>query len=199
MSIENQEYKMLERIYYEWRGILCDSRDNTHKILAAIEANTRAVEAGTAAIQANGLILQQIADGLKPEPTTESVAVIFTGDRTMANNALVFNVGQTSTASVASLLADGVTASGGVPSGVTFTFSDPSATVELNSDGVTATCTAVAASTGAVSGSMACTITDTDGVVSPWNVPFTITTDAAVVPPQQLTQSVAVEFSTPTP
>ena len=116
----------------------------------------------------------------------------------MANNALVFNVGQTSQASIQPLLADGVTASGGTVSGVSYTFSDPSATVVLNADGLTATATGVAASVGAISGSAACTVTDTDSVVSTWSQVFTITTNA-VVPPAQLTQSVAVQFSTPTP
>ena len=116
----------------------------------------------------------------------------------MANNALVLNVGQTSQASIAALLADGVTNSGGVVSAVTYTFNDPSATVVINADGLTATVTGVAASTGAVSGSAACTVTDTDGVVSTWTQAFTIQTNGAV-PPAQLTQSVAVQFSTPTP
>jgi hypothetical protein len=129
---------------------------------------------------------------------TAAVAVRFTGDSIMANNALVFNVGQTSQATLAEFLADGVTPSGGVPSAVSFTFSDPSATVALNADGVSATCTGVAASAGPVSGSVAFTVTDTDGVVSTWNQAFTIQTNA-VVPPAQLTQSVAVQFSTPTP
>ena len=114
-------------------------------------------------------------------------------------NALVFNVGQTSTASIAPLATDGVTNSGGVVSAVVFTFSDPSATVVLNADGLTATCTGVAASTGPVSGNATCTVTDTDGVVSQWSQPFTITTNAAAPPPAQLTQSVAVQFTTPTP
>ena len=100
----------------------------------------------------------------------------------MADNALVLNVGQTSQASIAPFLADGVTPSGGTVSGVSFSFSDPSATVVLNADGVTATCTGVAASSGPVSGTASCTVTDTDGAVSQWNQPFTITTNA-VVPP----------------
>ena len=116
----------------------------------------------------------------------------------MANNALTLNVGQTSQASIQPLLADGVTPSGGVLSAVSYTFSDPSATVVLNSDGLTATVTGVAASTGAITGTASCTVTDSDGVVSTWTQAFTITT-LAVVPPAPLTQSVAVQFSTPTP
>jgi hypothetical protein len=119
----------------------------------------------------------------------------------MANNALTLNVGQTSQASIQPLLADGITPSGGVVSNVSYTFSDPSATVVLNPDGLTATVTGVAASAGAVSGSASCTVTDTDGVVSQWTQTFTITTQAAAPPPPpppaRLTQSVAVEFSTP--
>jgi hypothetical protein len=143
--------------------------------------------------------LRVIRHELAPKKLTASVAVQFTGDSIMANNVLVFNVGQTSQATLAEFLADGVTPSGGVPSAVTFTFSDPSATVVLNSDGVSATCTGVAASTGPVSGSVAFTVTDTDGVVSQWTQAFTITTNAVPPPPTQLTQSVAVQFSTPTP
>jgi hypothetical protein len=139
--------------------------------------------------------LRAIRRELKPKRLTAAVAVQFTGGF-MANNALVLNVGQTFQASIEPLLADGVTPSGGTLSNVSYTFSDPSATVVLNSDGLTATVTGVAASTGAVSGSASCTVTDTDGVVSTWTQAFTITTNGAV-PPAQLTQSVAVQFSTP--
>ena len=140
--------------------------------------------------------LRAIRRELKPKPLTRSIAVRFSGDL-MSTNALVFAVGQTSQASIQPLLADGLTPSGGVLSNVVYTFSDPSATVVLNADGLTATCTGVAASTGAVSGSASCTVTDTDGVVSTWTQPFTITTSGAVVPPAQLTQSVAVQFTDP--
>jgi hypothetical protein len=141
-------------------------------------------------------LLYQIFHRL-PVPLTARIAIRFSGDSNMANNALVFQVGQTSQASIVPFLADGVTPSGGVLSNVVYTFSDPSATVVPNADGLTATCTAVAVSTGPVSGNAACTVTDTDGVVSTWNQAFTITTNAPPPPPQQLTQSVAVVFSTP--
>ena len=131
---------------------------------------------------------------IQPNPLTAAIAVHFTG-ATMANS-LILNVGQTSQASIVPLLADGITPSGGVLSNVAYSFSDPSATVVLNADGLTATVTGVAASTGPVSGSASCTVTDTDGAVSQWNKPFTITTNA-VVPPAQLTQSIAVQFTTP--
>lgn len=62
-----------------------------------------------------------------PPPLTARIAVRFTGDF-MADNALVFNVGQTSTASIQPRLADGAP-SGGAVSNVSFSFSDPSATV----------------------------------------------------------------------
>lgn len=114
----------------------------------------------------------------------------------MANNVLVFNVGQQSQASIMPLLADGVTPSGGVLSNVTYNFSDPSATIVLNSDGVTATCTGVAVSTGPIQGTATCTVTDTDQVVSQWTQPFTIQTNAGS-PTGQLTQSVAVQFTAP--
>lgn len=141
--------------------------------------------------------VRRILHRLPSQPLTRSVAAIFTGDNIMATGALVFNVGQTSQLSLTPLLADGVTPSGGVLSGVSYTFSDPSATVVLNSDGVTATVTGVAASTGAIQGSAACTVTDTDGVVSTWTVLYTITTSAVAPPPTQLTQSVVGTFSTP--
>lgn len=112
----------------------------------------------------------------------------------MANNVLVLNVGQTSQASIVPLLADGITPSGGVLSNVAYSFSDPSATVVLNPDGLTATCTGVAASTGPVTGSATCTVTDTDGVVSQWTQSFTIQTNAVAA---QLTQSIAVQFTAP--
>jgi hypothetical protein len=125
---------------------------------------------------------------------------MFSGDSIMADNTLVLNVGQTSIDTITPRLADGVTASGGVLSLVVVTFSDPSATFVLNPDN-TVTFTGVAASAAPVSGSIACTVTDTDGVVSTWTVPFTVQTNGTVAPPPpaQLTQSVANVFSTPTP
>jgi uncharacterized membrane protein len=146
--------------------------------------------------------LREILSYVKPRTITHEIAIQFsnsTGDSIMADNALVFNVGQTSTATIQPLAADGVTPSGGTVSNASFSFNDPSATVTLNSDGVTATCTAVAASTnGAVVGTASCTVTDSDGAVSTWNQQFTVLVNG-VVPPQQLTQSIAVQFSTPTP
>ena len=115
----------------------------------------------------------------------------------MAND-LVLNVGQTSTATPVTFLADGVTPAGATISAATYTFSDPSATVVLNPDGVTALITGVAASTGAVSGSVSFTATDTDSAVSQWTVAFTVTTNAVVPPPPtQLSQSAGLTFSTP--
>jgi len=140
--------------------------------------------------------VREILSLLKPKPLTAAIAVRFTGASVMPNNALVFNVGQQSQASIMPLLADGVTPSGGTLSNVTYTFTDPSATVVLNPDGLTATCTGVAASTGPVGGTATCTVTDTDQVVSQWTQAFTIQTNA-VAPPAQLTQSVAVQFTAP--
>lgn len=134
----------------------------------------------------------------QPQPLTRSIAVQFTGEPPMPNNALTLNVGQTSQASIQPLLADGITPSGGTLSAVSYSFAAPSATVVLNADNLTATVTGVAPSVGAISGSASCTVTDTDSVVSTWTQAFTITT-LGVVPPSQLTQSVAVQFSTPTP
>lgn len=144
--------------------------------------------------------VREIRRELASKPLTAAIAVQFTGDSPMPNNALTLNVGQTSQASIADFLADGVTLSGGVNSAVSYTFSDPSATVILNADGLTATVTGVANSAGPVTGIAACTVTDSDGVVSTWTQSFTITTGSITPPPPtQLTQSVAVQFSTPTP
>ena len=140
--------------------------------------------------------VDQILALLQPVAITSSIVVRFKGDNIIVNNVLVFNVGQQSQASILPLLADGITPSGGVLSNVAYNFSDPSATVVLNADGLTATCTGVAASNGPITGTATCTVTDTDGVVSQWTQSFTIQTNA--VPPQQLTQSVAVQFSAPT-
>src|ERR1017187_3316930 len=151
-------------------------------------------------------MLREILEGVhellrrsKPKQLTASIAVRFTGaTMSQPNNTLVFSVGDTSTAAFMPFLADGVTPSGGTLSNVSYTFNDPSATVVLNADGFTATVTGVAASTGPVSGSASCTVTDTDGVVSTWTQAFTITTNGGVLP-MQLTQSVAVQFSDPAP
>ena len=130
---------------------------------------------------------------------TRAIAVRFTGESVMPNNALTLNVGQTSQASIQPLLADGVTPSGGTLSAVSYIFNDPSATVVGNADGLTATVTGVAASAAPVAGSASCTVTDTDGVVSTWTQAFTIQTggNTPPPPPSQLTQSVAVQFTTP--
>ena len=133
-----------------------------------------------------------------PPPTlTHSITNQFSGDNTaMANNALVFAVGQTSTDTVTPLLADGITSSGGVVSNLTITFSDPSASVTVNGP-ATALFTALAPSTaGPVVGTTQCTVTDTDGAISQWTQTFTVLVNA-VVPPSQLTQSIANVFSTP--
>lgn len=142
--------------------------------------------------------VEEIERLLHPHRLTKSVANVFSGDTIMANNVLVFNVGQTSIDTLTPFLTDGVTPSGGVVSSVSVTFSDPSATAVVQPDN-TILFTGVADSAGvSVSGSNSFTITDTDGVVSTWNVPFTVQT-IGVTPPTQLTQSVANVFSTPTP
>ena len=115
----------------------------------------------------------------------------------MADNVLVLNVGQTAIDTLTPRLADGITPSGGVISNVVVTFSDPSATAAVQPEN-TILFTGVAASVGPISGSTALTITDTDGVTSTWNVPFTVQVNAPI-PPAQLTQSVANVFSVPIP
>ena len=148
-------------------------------------------------IQATHRDVERIERSLEEQRhLTKSIAIQFSGDSTM--NSLTLNVGQTSQASIVPFLADGVTNSGGTVSNVAYSFSDPSATVALNPDGLTATITGVAASSGPISGSATCTVTDTDTVVSQWTQAFTIQTNAPV-PPSQLTQSVQVQFSTPQP
>jgi len=120
-----------------------------------------------------------------------------TGDSPMQTNNLVMNVGQTSTASPITFLADGTTPSGATYSNAVYTFNDPSATVVLNPDGVTALVTAVAASTaGPVSGTVSFTATDTDGAVSQWTNIISILVNG-VAPPTQLSQSSAIQFSDP--
>ena len=144
------------------------------------------------------LVLQEILFYVKPI-LTHSIAVHFQGDSTMpSTNSLVLNVGQTSTASITPLDANGSNPSpNGVVSGVAFNFNDPSATVVLNADNLTATVTAIAASTGgAVLGTATCTVTDTDTAVSQWTQQFTILVNG-VVPPAQTTQSIAVSFTDP--
>jgi hypothetical protein len=144
--------------------------------------------------------IKKIEQLLKPQQVSRFAAVIFTGDNTMSTSALILNVGQTSTATPITYLADGTTPSGATYSAATYTFSDPSATVVLNPDGITALVTGVAASAAPVAGSVSFTATDTDGAVSTWTQAFTIQTNAVVVvPPTQLSQSSGLIFSTPTP
>ena len=146
-------------------------------------------------LQDQGKILQQIADDLAPEPHTQSVVNVFSGEN-MADNVLVLNVGQTSIDTLSPRLADG-TPSGGTVHSVSVNFSDPSATAQVQADN-TILFTGVAASTGPVSGTSVLAVTDTDGAESQWTVPFTVAVNAPP-PPSQLTQSVANVFSTPTP
>lgn len=132
-------------------------------------------------------------------PTTLSrvAAVQFQGETiTMQTNNLTLAVGQTSTATPVTFLADGITLAGATLSNVSYAYSDPSATVAINPDGLTALVTGVAASTGPISGAVSFTATDTDGAVSQWQQAFTITVSAPP-PPGQLSQSAAVQFSDP--
>jgi hypothetical protein len=137
------------------------------------------------------VLLQQIATDLAPAPTLTASAPIITGDG-MANNTYSMNVGQSQAGVITPLLADGVTGSGGVVSGTVVTFTDPSATFVLAADNVTITFTGMAANTAPASGSVAFTVTDTDGVVSQWTDAITVSVAAVVVPPQQLTQSAPI-------
>jgi len=126
---------------------------------------------------------------------TFGIAIKFSGASTM--NTLVLNIGQSSIASIVPFLADGTTPSGGTVSGVTFSISDPSLTITDNGDG-TSTITGIAASSAPVNGTASATVTDTDSAVATFTQSFTVTVNAPV-PPTQLTQSIGVSFSTPTP
>lgn len=140
---------------------------------------------------------REILRELHPKRLTQRISIRFTGETTMANNAVTLNVGQTSTASIQPLLADGVTPSGGTLSNVSYAFVQPTtaATVELNSDGVTALVTGVSNSSGTILGTATATVTDTDGAVTTFSQSFTVTVNAPT--PQQLTQSIAVQFTAP--
>jgi len=174
--------------------LLRDTEAN-HRLLKKIEEEQEML------IHAVRKIEKELRHHHHHQPLTASIEIQFTGESPMPNNALTLNVGQTSQASILPLLADGITPSGGTLSAVSYSFADPSATVVINADNLTATVTGVAASTGAVTGVAACTVTDSDGVVSTWSQTFTVTTSGITPPPPptQLTQSIAVQFSTPTP
>jgi hypothetical protein len=168
--------------------------------LEAVRAGNKTAHRSFEELQAQTGFLEQIEINTRLiKPITASITNVFSGDSLMANNALVFNVGQTSIDTITPLLADGVTPSGGTLSNVIVTFSDPSATFVLNPDN-TVTFTAVAASTGGtpVNGTTQATVTDTDGAVATFSQGFTVLVNA-VVPPSQLTQSIANVFSVPTP
>ena len=185
MKHEKHENVILARLLHETQENLRESKENAEEIARVLH------------------IVREIERELRPQPQpiTRSIAVQFTGEPPMPNNALTLNVGQTSQASIQPLLADGITPSGGVLSSVSYTFNDPSATVVLNADGLTATVTGVADSAGvAVTGTATATVTDTDQAVFTFTQAFTVTTIAVTPPPPaQLTQSIAVAFSTPTP
>jgi len=163
-------------------------------ILRDLEENHRLVKKIEDELDRVAHIVRKIERELRPQPLTASVVDVFSGESTTMAD-LILNVGQTSTDTVTPLLADGVTPSGGVVSNLTVTFSDPSATAVV-SGANTILVTGIAASSGAISGTRSCTVTDTDNAVSQWTTTFTVTTNA-VIPPEQLTQSVVDVFSTP--
>ena len=192
-SIPQQQLMVLQALLKEAEG--CSSAQIyclLHKYLPALldELNEQ-----TAIQKVQTALLSQILDALTSAPTlTASAPIIVSGEK-MANNTYSMNVGQSQAGVITPFLADGVTPSGGVVSNTVVTFSDASATFVLAADNVTITFTGVAASTGAVSGSVAFTVTDTDGVVSQWTDAITVTV-SGVVPPQQLTQSAPIVVST---
>ncbi len=142
--------------------------------------------------------LRSIHHELHPRRLTQSICVKFSGETTMPNNVLTLNVGQSSIGTITPLLADGVTPSGGTVSAASFSIpADPSFGAVDNGDG-TLTVTGVAASAAPVTGTASCTVTDTDGAVSPFSTSFTITVSAVTPPPPvATTASIAVSFSDP--
>ena len=115
-------------------------------------------------------------------------------------NALVLTVGQNSILTPEPLVPGGGASSKGVISNLIFTFNDPSASVEGRPDGVSALVTGLLPSeNGPVTGTASFTIKDTNGAISNWIQAFTIEVDApeATPAPLQLTESVAINFSTP--
>lgn len=176
--------------------------DLLKQILCALQQSQQTAEDNNSLLRliaaeqiASKQLLQTIVNNTTPRPTSRVAKVLFKGDSIMAND-LVLNVGQTSIATPTTFLADGTTPAGATISAAVYTFSDPSATV-VSSDGITALVTAVAPSTaGAVSGSVTFTAADTDSAVSKWTVPFTVFVNAPI-PPEQLSQSAGITFSTP--
>ena len=199
-SIPQQQLTVLQALLKEAEG--CSSAQIywlLHKYLPALLDELREQTAVSilsyAELQKQTPLLSQILDALTSAPTLTDSAPI-TGAN-MANNTYSMNVGQSQAGVITPFLADGVTPSGGVVSNTVVTFSDPSATFVLAADNVTITFTGVAASTGAVSGSVAFTVTDTDAVVSQWTDAITVTV-SGVIPPQQLTQSAPIVVSAAT-
>ena len=108
---------------------------------------------------------------------------------------VVLTVGQSTTATIVPLEADGTTVTpGAVVSAQTFTLTDAGISLVQNADG-TATITGVGPTTGAVTGSASATVTDTDGTVTSFTQAFDVTVNAAAVH----TASIGITFTTPTP
>jgi hypothetical protein len=162
-----------------------------HKLLEEILATaTESIAIQKEILRVNRRILHT----LQPPPRTAGIANRFSGDTSMLlDNVLVFTVGDSAVDTITPLLADGVTPSGGAVSNVVITFDDPSATFVINPDSTVSWTAAAASTAGPVTGNTACTVTDTDGATSEWNQPFTVLVNG-VVPPAQLTQSIANRF-----
>lgn len=109
--------------------------------------------------------------------------------------AVTLKVGQSTTAKMVPLEADGVTVvPGATLSAEVWTITDPGISLFTNADG-TATITGVGATTGAVTGEASCTGTAADGTSGPFKEPFTVTVEAPV--PQ--IASIGITFTAPTP
>lgn len=113
----------------------------------------------------------------------------------MAFNAVILNVGQSTTATIVPLEADGVTITpGAVVSSATISVTDPSVTVVDNADG-SVTITGIAA--GTASGAASAEVTDEDGTVTELTATFSVTVNAVTPPPPPTgrTTSIGVSFS----
>lgn len=191
------EHDKEAEIFLQLEGLSLEERQlkvQEHILRSVLRGNHLQLEN----LQVNQAVLGFLSDIDTRFHRTKSISLHFTG-ASMQSNDLVLNVGQTSAVSITPLLADG-TPSNGVVSNANYAFTDASATVAPSADRATALITGVAPSTnGAVTGTASATVTDTDGAVSQWTQTFTILVNGTITPPppEQLTQSVRVDFTDP--
>src|SRR5271168_5514646 len=112
-------------------------------------------------IQRDICIDEEILSLVQPPPQlSQHAGFTFSTGASKMPFSVTLAVGQTSTLSPITFLADGVTPSGATYSALTTIFSDPSSTVVVSADSTTALVTGVAAGTASGTGSF--TATDTD-------------------------------------